>query len=340
MSSTVNTLEYLASRTQIDLDALDLAAAKKGACGKPYTDATSNQIEIFFQLENPANAKVIAQSISLATELHALYPGLSFEELAAEVAGVILAARVIPYISGKVHVMANPCYSFDTEKIIASGRRYHAIFRHVDGAADLSRVVMKVPATWEGMQACKSLKTEGIQTLATTVFSLEQCILAGEVGCVSVSPFIHDLKRVVDPAHKDDDPLVQLCVEAQEYYRRHAIPTNVKACSSGSIDEILQLAGVDAHTIELADLEAMSVETREQNATEALSLFGSSKANHQNGSSRPKSYVDDEARFRVDLAASKGGKSQAKLYRAIDVFCDFQKKDEQLFRDARSRGSY
>ncbi|KAL4876914.1 transaldolase [Aspergillus karnatakaensis] len=335
MASSINVLEYLRQNTQVDLDALDLDAAKNGALGKPYVDATSNQIEVFFQLENPANAAIIQQTLSVTAEIHHLRQNLTFDELAVEVAGVILAARVLPYISGNVHVMANPYYAFNTQKVVDTGRRYHAIFRHLDSNIDLSRVVMKVPATWEGLQACKTLKAEGIQTLGTTVFSLEQCILAGEAGCVSVSPFIHDLKRVVDPSHKDDDPLIALCVQAQEYYKQHSIPTRVKACSPGSIDEILRLAGVDAHTIELPDLEAMASEERDQTQLESLCLFAPRKAQSSNGIEPPVSYIDNEARFRLDLAASKGGKSQFKLYRAIDVFCDFQRKDEQLFREAR-----
>lgn len=78
---------------------------------------------------------------------------------------------------------------------------YHSLFSHIDPEIQLDRVVMKVPATWEGLQACKALTLEGIQTLATTVFSMEQCILAGEVGCVSISPFIHDLKRLSMPRY-------------------------------------------------------------------------------------------------------------------------------------------
>lgn len=75
---------------------------------------------------------------------------------------------------------------------------YHSIFRELDPSINLSRVIMKVPGTWEGLQACKLLKSEGYKTLATTIFSMEQCILAGEVGCVSVSPFVHDLKQALD----------------------------------------------------------------------------------------------------------------------------------------------
>jgi transaldolase len=57
---------------------------------------------------------------------------------------------------------------------------------------------MKVPATFEGLQACRALFQSGVQTLATTVFTMEQAILAAEVNCVSISPFVHELKTGFD----------------------------------------------------------------------------------------------------------------------------------------------
>jgi transaldolase len=57
---------------------------------------------------------------------------------------------------------------------------------------------MKVAATWEGLQACRVLKAEKFRTLATMVFSMEQVMLAGEVGVVSISPFLHEAKNNLD----------------------------------------------------------------------------------------------------------------------------------------------
>lgn len=57
---------------------------------------------------------------------------------------------------------------------------------------------MKVPATFEGLRACHKLRAEGIKTLATAVFNMEQAILAGEAGCISISPFVHELKAGLD----------------------------------------------------------------------------------------------------------------------------------------------
>ncbi|KAJ5613854.1 hypothetical protein N7528_007508 [Penicillium herquei] len=254
MDSFVNTLEYLRSKTQVDLDDLDIDVAEKGAMGIPFADATSNQILVLLQVQNPANAELVQRTLSITNELHPRYPALTFEELAVEVA-----------------------------------------------------------------------------TLGTTVFSMEQCILAGEVGCVSVSPFIHDLKKLVCPNYKDEDPVIKLCVQAQMYYKSHNIPTRVKACSSGSLNEILQLAGVDAHTLELVEIDALAREMRDRHLLQSINLFEAPKNISSYCTAEYPSYTNDEARFRVDLAASKGGMSQLKLYRAIDIFCDYQKKVEEFF---------
>lgn len=57
---------------------------------------------------------------------------------------------------------------------------------------------MKVVATWEGLQACRELALYRIKTLATTVFTIEQAVLAGEAGCISMSPFVHEAKAHFD----------------------------------------------------------------------------------------------------------------------------------------------
>lgn len=110
--------------------------------------------------------------------------------------------------------MVNPSYSYNTEAIFANAQRkimlfglyvkkrdvnlyvagLHHICKIVDPDFDTSHLVTKVPATWEGMQASRQLKRSGIKTLATTIFSMEQAILAGEAGCISISPFVHELK--------------------------------------------------------------------------------------------------------------------------------------------------
>lgn len=63
---------------------------------------------------------------------------------------------------------------------------------------EMSRLCVKVPSTWEGLQACRKLSVLGIGTLATTLFTMEQAILAAEAKCVCISPFVHELKAFFD----------------------------------------------------------------------------------------------------------------------------------------------
>ena len=42
------------------------------------------------------------------------------------------------------------------------------------------------------------LSALGIGTLATTLFTMEQAILAAEAECIYISPFVHELKAFFD----------------------------------------------------------------------------------------------------------------------------------------------
>jgi transaldolase len=59
---------------------------------------------------------------------------------------------------------------------------------------EAGRLCIKIPSTWEGLEACRILQTEGTTTLATTLFTIEQAALAGEVGCHFVAPYVNELK--------------------------------------------------------------------------------------------------------------------------------------------------
>jgi len=276
----------------------------------------------------PENAGIVNEAVTESQKLHGSFPSVALPELMVEVATVLLAARVLPFITGAVHVMANPCHAFSTTKVIQTGHRYHEIFQHVNPQFDPSRIVMKVPATFEGLRACRELKASGIKTLATTVFTVEQAILAGEAGCVSISPFVHELKMGFDSTYKDNDPLVDLCVKAQQYYEEHSVPTRVKACSCITIDEILQLSGVAAHTIPPEDLAALALMNENKEQLDAKSLFKPKKFTNGYGHQQRRTYIDDEAKYRVEFAASENGKGQFRLYQAIAIFSDFQNKAE------------
>lgn len=65
---------------------------------------------------------------------------------------------------------------------------------HVQPGFDVARIAIKIPSTWEGMKACYTLQSTGVKTLATTLFSMTQAVLAAEVGCTYIAPYVNELK--------------------------------------------------------------------------------------------------------------------------------------------------
>lgn len=120
--------------------------------------------------------------------------------------------------------------------------------------------------------------------------------------------------------YKDNDPLVDLCVKAQQYYEEHSVPTRVKACSCITIDEILQLSGVAAHTIPPEDLAALALMNESKEQLDAKSLFKPKKFTNGYGHQQRRTYIDDEAKYRVEFAASENGKGQFRLYQVKFFF--------------------
>lgn len=157
---------------------------------------------------------------------------------------------------------------------------------------------------------------------------MPQVVLAGEVGVKSISPFCHEFRAHLEEDHHDPEPIVGLCVEAQNYFEQHRIPTRVKACAAMTIDEILQLAGVTAMAIPTGQLDELASTNRPESEVESLSLF------QVKGKTMEKmSYVDDEEGFRAAFTAFAGGRGEAKTKDGIDCFCEYQRKAEALMRD-------
>jgi transaldolase len=75
----------------------------------------------------------------------------------------------------------------DFEGMMREGRELRKISEHI---------VVKVPFTPAGVQACKTLTGEGIQTNVTLCFNPAQALLAAKAGATFVSPFVGRLDDI------------------------------------------------------------------------------------------------------------------------------------------------
>ena len=99
---------------------------------------------------------------------------------------------------GYVSTEVDARLSFDTEATITKARSLINMYK--EAGIDKSRILIKVAATWEGIQAAKVLETEGITCNLTLIFSIAQAIACADADCTLISPFVG---RIMDWYKKD-----------------------------------------------------------------------------------------------------------------------------------------
>lgn len=113
-------------------------------------------------------------------------------------------------------------------------------------------VVIKLPLTFEGLKACRTLTGEGIKTNVTLCFSANQGLLAAKAGASFISPFIGRL----DDLGVDGMELIE---NLRIIYDNYGFQTEILAASIRSADHVQQcaLAGADVATVPPAVLKGL-----------------------------------------------------------------------------------
>ncbi|MCH5171770.1 MAG: fructose-6-phosphate aldolase [Erysipelotrichales bacterium] len=113
-------------------------------------------------------------------------------------------------------------------------------------------IVIKLPMTMDGVEACSKLTKLGIKTNVTLVFSVPQAIMACEAGATYISPF---MGRVDDAGDSGAELIEKIMVMINNY----GYETEVIAASIRNLAHVEQaaLAGADIATIPFAVLEKM-----------------------------------------------------------------------------------
>lgn len=101
-------------------------------------------------------------------------------------------------------------------------------------------IVVKIPASMEGVAATSLLAGEGIKVNFTLCFTLNQAVLAAEAGAAFISPFVGRL----DDIGEDGMTVVTDIVQYLDYYQ---LPTQVIAASIRHPQHCLMAARAGAH---------------------------------------------------------------------------------------------
>ncbi len=280
------------------------------------TDATTNPSLILQAAQHEGRRERLAEIARQATHMDD-----ALDAVAVEIGSEI--SRLVPgYVSTEVSARD----SFDTEATLARARSL--IARYAQQGVGAERILIKIAATWEGIQAARQLEREGIRCNLTLLFSFAQAQACADAGVTLISPFVGrilDWHRAQWPEADysgDNDPGVKSVKRIHEYYKGHGYKTIVMGASFRKQEEILALAGCDRLTISPALLselaESHGLLERQLTATEAET----SPPEPQN-----------EAEFRWEL--NEDPMATEKLAEGIRRFADDQRKLETLLSKLR-----
>ncbi len=158
--------------------------------------------------------------------------GRPIKEVIAEICGIVPGP-----VSAEVAAT-------EYDQMIKEGRVLGAIAKNV---------AVKVPLTWDGLKACRTLTGEGLMVNVTLCFSANQALLAAKAGATFISPFIGRL---------DDIGLdgMELIDEIRTIYdNSDALKTEILAASIRTPLHVKQaaMAGADVATVPPTVLKAL-----------------------------------------------------------------------------------
>ena len=164
---------------------------------------------------------------------------------------IIFSKEMLKLVPGDVSVELNADLAFNCDGSIEQAERLTKLTR-LHKIND--RILIKIPATWEGIQALKVLSKRGIRCNMTLVFSMLQAALCSRSGAYIVSPFVGRVsdfyaQRLSGNRVDGLDPGVSLVKLIARYYRTICSQTKIMAASFRNLSQVLSLVGCDYITI-------------------------------------------------------------------------------------------
>jgi transaldolase len=231
-------------------------------------DATTNPSLILKAVQKPEYAPLLQQTVER-------FRSQPLDEVMDRLL-VRFGVEILRHVPGRVSTEVDARLSFDTAATVARAERIIALYQAEGVPRD--RVLIKIAATWEGIQAAARLEQAGIRTNLTLLFSFVQAVACGQAKVQLISPFvgrIYDWYKKSAGAQWDEaaqaganDPGVRSVRQIYQYYKRHGIATEVMGASFRNIGQVLALAGCDLLTIS-PDLLAQLM-AQDQPVTRAL----------------------------------------------------------------------
>ena len=212
-------------------------------------DATTNPSLILKAVQKPEYAPLMRATV-------AQFKDRDLGEIMDRIL-VRFGCEILNTIPGRVSTEVDARLSFDTNATVTRAERLIELYQAAGVHTD--RVLIKIAATWEGIEAARMLEQRGIHTNLTLLFSFCQAVACGQAKVQLISPFvgrIYDWYKKQAGAQWDEtamaganDPGVRSVAQIYHYYKHFDIATEVMGASFRNTGQILALAGCDLLTI-------------------------------------------------------------------------------------------
>ncbi len=285
-------------------------------------DATTNPSLILKAAQKPEYAQLVQQ-------VKSRFGSRALDEQVDRLL-VDFGCAILQTIPGRVSTEVDARLSFDTMATYTRAERIIELYEAQGIAPD--RVLIKIAATWEGVEAARKLEARGISTNLTLLFSFAQAVICGQAKVRLISPFvgrIYDWYKAKAGAAWDEsamagsqDPGVQSVSRIYQHYKHFGIQTQIMGASFRNIGQITALAGCDLLTIApelLAQLQAASAHIAEPALSVAAARAAAIEAVNY-----------DEAAFR--FAHNEDAMASDKLAEGIRSFVADGRKLEALLQ--------
>ena len=282
-------------------------------------DATTNPSLILKAVQKPEYRTLLDDTV-------AQYRGRALDELTDRLL-VRFGCEILSILPGRVSTEVDARLSFDASASVTRAERLIELYQAQ--GIHINRVLIKVAATWEGIQAAAELERKGIHTNLTLLFSHCQAVACGQAKVQLISPFVGRIydwyKKTagaawVEADHAlENDPGVQSVTQIFNHYKKFGIATEVMGASFRNVGQITALAGCDLLTISpelLAQLAASKAPLPRALGAEAAKLLDLPRLSY------------DEAGFR--FALNQDAMATEKLAEGIRAFCVDAGKLDQL----------
>jgi len=230
-----------------------------------------NAIKQFSPQDATTNPSLIYKAATMDEYAHIVDEAVAYGEgnlsITVDKLAVLFGKEITKVVPGYVSTEVDARLSFDTAGTIQKAHDLIAMYEEVGVSRD--RILIKVAATWEGIQAAKVLEQEGITCNATLIFSIAQAVACAEVGTTLISPFVgrimdwYKKTNGVDGYAPSEDPGVMSVTAIYNYFKKYNYDTIVMGASFRNKGEICELAGCDRLTISPKLLDELSNNTDE-----------------------------------------------------------------------------